>query len=77
MSDLMQCSLEAMVYDFVCHAGVAHFPDGKCCDMSGCIAFFEKIDPKVVTIQTYSGAKPDVLYRKRAEGWTAHLVATA
>jgi hypothetical protein len=35
---------------------------GACCDMSGCIALFERIDPQVRRIETFSGDKPDTAY---------------
>jgi len=42
---------------------------GDCCDMSGCIAAFEAIDPKVERIDTVSGNAPDTSYEKRHGEW--------
>ena len=42
---------------------------GNCCDMNGCIALFEAIDPLVKQIETFAGAKCDTTYVRREKGW--------
>jgi hypothetical protein len=40
-----------------------------CCDMSGCIIFFEAIDPEVLEIETFAGDERDTAYVRRRQGW--------
>jgi hypothetical protein len=37
---------------------------GHCCDMPGCIALFQRIDPHVQHIDTYAGDERDTVYVK-------------
>jgi hypothetical protein len=39
--------------------------------MRGALALFTAIDPKAEMIRTFSGGKPDTLYRKKAGEWEA------
>jgi hypothetical protein len=71
-NDLM-CSVQRLAYDFEKGSGELYMDDGHCCDMVGCVALFESIDPKVATIQTFSGAKQDTAYRRSGSEWVAVL----
>lgn len=63
------CSVTALHYDFSMHAGTLVMAHLECCDMSGCIALFKKIDPAVRFIQTVSGNVPDTCYAKLGKEW--------
>ena len=65
----LMCHVISLAYDFRSHAGQVYFPDGECCDMSGCVALFEGIDPKVTIVRTFSGDREDTVYRKEGKGW--------
>ena len=69
----LKCDVVSLVYDFRSHTGQLNLPDGDCCDMSGCLALFEAIDPKVTAINTHSGDKADTVYRKEGTEWKAFL----
>lgn len=67
------CGVDRVEYDFRAGKGTLYLPAGDCCDMSGCIAFFEAIDPKVQAIDTFSGGKRDTGYRRHGSDWSAAL----
>jgi hypothetical protein len=68
----MQCFVATVRYDFEHKFGTVFIEDHGCTDMGGCIAFFERIDPAVQRIQTYSSDKPDTAYRRNAvDRWEA------
>jgi hypothetical protein len=68
------CCVMRLEYDFRTRTGAIYFPDGRCCDMAGCVALFEGIDPGVRDIQTYSGEESDTRYRKGGDGeWHATM----
>lgn len=71
----LQCGAKSIRYDFDTKTGQLFMEEGDCCDMSGCIKFFERIDEKVSRIETFSGSAEDTLYvRRRSSGeWTARL----
>jgi hypothetical protein len=70
----LQCSVRSVTYDFVERRGRVDMERLCCCDMEGCIAFFEAIDRQVQLIETFSGEKPDTAYVRRPElGWEAIL----
>ena len=50
--------------------------DGNNCDMAGCVALFEQIDLEVKEIETFSGNRPDTLYRKEGKVWKPLLANT-
>ena len=58
----LQCTVIGVAYDFPSQTGRLIMTPGACCDMSGCIALFERIDPQVRRIETFSGDKPDTAY---------------
>ncbi len=67
----LQCSVRSASYDFRARCGRLDMEDGDCCDMTGCIAFFEDIDPDVRKIETFFGAYRDTAYVLRSKGWEA------
>lgn len=69
-SDL-QCDVEKIAYDFERRVGTLHMAPDNCCDMAGCLEFFQKIDKDVKRIETYSGSKPDTLYMLSGNAWNA------
>lgn len=58
-----KCCVLSLDYDFTRHVGRVIMREWDCCDMIGCIEVFEKIDPKVKEVETYSGEKLDTFYR--------------
>jgi hypothetical protein len=62
---MLQTSVRKIEYDFMACTGKL-FQDFGYCDMSECIAYFEKIDPAVIRIQTYCGGEKDILF---SVGW--------
>jgi hypothetical protein len=58
---MLQTSVRKIEYDFMACTGKL-FQDFGYCDMSECIAYFEKIDPAVIRIQTYCGGEKDTYY---------------
>ncbi len=73
----LQCAVIAVKYEPFRLTGTLTMEDGCCCDMSGCIAMFEAIDPMVRKIETWrvpTGAIRDTTYRKKENGrWTAEF----
>ena len=67
----LQCAVHGLDYDFTTRTGTLHMANGHCCDMSGAIAMFERIDPAVETIRTNAGDVSDTAYRRRGDGWVA------
>lgn len=60
--EMLMCHVEMLAYDFERRLGNVHFPFGHCCDMTGCIEFFKRIDPNVAAIVTFSGPYEDTRY---------------
>jgi hypothetical protein len=75
----LSCRVKAVAYDTATRVGVLRMADGDCCDMTGCVALFERIASDVQTIQTYSGDQADTRYRKVGGVWqvTSHLEGDA
>jgi hypothetical protein len=71
LDERLMCHVTSLAYDFLGHSGQLYLLDGDCCDMRGCVALFEEIDPKVTSISTYAGDKTDTLYRKEGKKWHA------
>jgi hypothetical protein len=67
----LMCEIKSLSYDFDEKVGTLVMEDGDCCDMAGCIALFEAIDPAVKGIATISGEQPDTMYVRSASGWVA------
>ena len=69
----LQCQAESLAYDLRSHTGHLYLPAMTCTDMSGCIALFQRIDPGVQAIQTWSGARLDTRYVRNGEQWAAYV----
>lgn len=68
----LQCFVVEIRYDFAQKFGTVVISHSGCTDMGGCTAFFERIDPTVRCIQTYSGNRADTVYRRNAvDQWEA------
>lgn len=72
--DRLVCEIVRIQHNFKTHKSIIHFPAANCCDMSGCIRLFERIDKDVVQIKTFSGRDRDTMYKKNQNGiWQAYL----
>jgi predicted PhzF superfamily epimerase YddE/YHI9 len=73
----LQTNPISIIYNFDKRTGILFMEPGTCCDMSGCIAFFERIDPHVQRIYTIAGEIPSICgHATLATGVTnAELVA--
>lgn len=60
----MMCDVTAIAYDFKSRTGRVDMAVGNCVDMRGCIDVFERIDPKIKTIETFAGDQPDTSYHR-------------
>ena len=58
-------------YDFKARRGRLLMEEDCCCDMGECIELFERIDRRVVLIETLAGDKKDTCYRRTNEKWRA------
>ena len=68
----MTTYVNAIHYDAATRTGRVYQPRGACCDMSGCIAAFEVIDPGIKRIYTFMGDQEDTSYYRLESGdWTA------
>lgn len=70
-NELLQCYAVGVAYDFIEKTGQLYIEDGGCCDMSGCIEMFTRIDSGAVLIETFSGGIRDTSYRKTRNEWIA------
>jgi|SRR6516165_85640 hypothetical protein len=73
-NDELQTDLNDVTYSFNNRVGKLFMPEGCCCDMSGCINLFRRIDPKVQFIETWAGETLDTCYRKLHDGCWASRV---
>jgi hypothetical protein len=64
----MQCCVRSVSYNFRDLTGRLDMEDGDCCDMSGCIEFFQALDPGVRLIETFSGSERDTAYIRSPRG---------
>ena len=68
----LQCYVRAVRYDPARRLGSLYMDEDSCCDMDGCIAVFEEIDPEVEVIVTWAAAARDTVYRRCGGGrWAA------
>lgn len=68
----LMCDVASLTYEFNTRTGTLVMGDGDCCDMRGCIAVFQAIDPDVRQINTFSGRKRDTEYSLLRSGeWKA------
>jgi hypothetical protein len=65
------CVVRSLEYDFQQRRGALRMPSRNCCDMRACIDLFERVDPKVSLIETFSGGKRDTQYVRRGSHWSA------
>lgn len=72
--DELQCDVRAVRYDFDKKVGELFMDDGDCCDFTGCIDLFLRIDPAVKRINTFSGEAEDTIYVRDRDGkWAASM----
>lgn len=67
----LACYVKSISYDYDAKRGRLNMEEGNCCDMSGCIDLFTRIDPDVNRIHTYAGKMPDTDYIHKHDKWTA------
>lgn len=70
-SEQMMCQVKAFSYTYEAREGLLFMDDDSRCDMRGCIAFFENIDPNVRIISTLAGDRMDTVYVREETGWKA------
>jgi hypothetical protein len=70
---LLESSVLGLAYDFTARRGTLFQEEDCCCDMSSCIAFFTKIDPRVVFIQTRCGDEDDTSYALIGGRWVSRM----
>jgi hypothetical protein len=70
----LQTDICDMHYNFAKQTGQVVMPPGCCADMMGIIAFFQRIDPDVEQIRTFSGTKEDTTYFCTNGCWRARQV---
>lgn len=67
-------TVNGLNYDFVTRIGRLDMPAGCCCDMNGCVALFQRIDPAVRRISTFTAGRRDTVYPRGDDGkWQAWL----
>lgn len=77
-SEELQCDVIELRYDFEYARGCLILPPDTCVDMSGAIALFERVDPRVLQIETFAGLNAsgglirDTAYRRGKSGWHAY-----
>ncbi|MDX0897453.1 hypothetical protein GOD90_10665 [Sinorhizobium medicae] len=67
----LMCTVYGLSYNFVTRAGLLVMGEGNCCDMSGCINLFQRIDPNVQRISTVAWNAQDTIYERRDTQWIA------
>jgi len=67
-SEELQWAVNGLAYSFANHFGKLAMYERCCCDMSGCINLFRRIDPDVACIETWAGRELDTCYRKLDDG---------
>jgi hypothetical protein len=72
----MQTCVASVLYDWEIRSGTVVVDSDCCVDMTGTIAFFQRIDPQVRRIFTFAGAdgetrERDVAYVKVDDEWLA------
>jgi hypothetical protein len=70
-NERLRCHVVSLAHDFRNHTGQVYLLDGECCDMTGCVALSEEIDPEVTAVRTFSGDRADTMYRKQGKEWSA------
>ena len=59
-----------MEYNFQSHTARLYLDKGCCCDIEDCVDFFQRIDPDVQIIRTFTLLQEDTCYRRDARGQT-------
>lgn len=72
---LLKCVPINVSYDYIDHSGKMELKRLHCTDMSGCIRYFKRIDPKVRYIYTYSAGMTGTVYEKFGDDWRVREVA--
>ena len=63
-------------YDYIRRNGLMILQADGCTDMAGCIEYFQRIDPDVEYIVTWSDGGGKTTYQKVAGEWTGTAVET-
>ena len=66
---ILKCSLIGWFYNISKNTFELYFPKNHCCDMHGAIHFVNILAPDCKKIMTYSGEKPDVMYKLSKGDW--------
>ena len=76
-SELLQCCVLSLIYNWRTRSGYLVLPAFHCTDMAGAIAIFERIDPQVKTIVTIAGDEFDTRYERSADAdeWLSYRAA--
>lgn len=61
----LQCQARRVEYDFETRTGLLHLGVMCCTDMDGCIRLFQRIDPDVRAIYTFSASCEDTAYYRQ------------
>jgi hypothetical protein len=77
LSSELQCKVTGLSYNPKKRVGRLDLTAGGCCDMSACIAAFERIDKNVQRIETYSGSRPDSVYKRKFGKWIVQSAVDA
>jgi hypothetical protein len=67
------CRVVDLSYDFRKRRGCISLAAGNCCDGTGCLELFLRIDPMVQEIHTFAGGEPDTIYERTSGRWKAHI----
>jgi hypothetical protein len=68
----LMCEPIRVLYDFRARIGYVFMADGDCCDMTGCVNFFKRMDQDVEVVFTHSEGRIDTSYWRDAKGeWHA------
>jgi hypothetical protein len=68
----LMCFVEHIEYDPRTRCGTLWLPPCNCPNMSDAIKLFERIDHRVLRIETYAGKQKDGRYQKQDDGaWIA------
>ncbi len=70
-SEKMMCRVKAFSYNYEGREGLLFVEEGEICSMSGCVSFFENIDPDARVISTFSGGRMDTIYVRIGREWVA------
>ena len=69
----LKCEVISINYDFENKELEIYMEEANCVDMTGAIAFAERIDKDVKQIQTFAGDKTETCYVKSNGIWSAFV----